>query len=246
MHIIHKVLQVAQAELTHALSLQVLSWFLNTKKKETHYHPYSSTKMAVKYKVCTLILLLGIAVAVSAGYSGSGVYNPNKKFGDFTPKQKAEKIRDEQSKAKEAGKKCAKEGGNNAAKMACMLREGKKSIASAGGRNLTDVEVLEKIKEGAMQQAAEAVKNCTRDATTKTAKRNCKTGTLAKSKCKEANGGKECSDVDLVQGVKNQVTKDLRDLMETCVSSKTTNTDKENCRKSKTKDFKNNNRVVMV
>ena len=33
MHIIHKVLQVAQAELTHALNLQVLSWILSTKKK---------------------------------------------------------------------------------------------------------------------------------------------------------------------------------------------------------------------
>ena len=194
-------------------------------------------------KICALLFLFGIAVAVAngvrGGRGGNNGYNPNQNFGDFTPKQKADKLKNEQKKAKEAGKKCAKEGGNNAAKMACMLREGKKSIASAGGRNLTDVEVLEKIKEGAMQQAAEAVKNCTRDATTRAAKRNCKTGTLAKSKCKEANGGKDCSDVDLIKGVKNQVTKDLRGLMETCVSSKTTSTDKENCRKSKTKDFKN-------
>ena len=181
-------------------------------KKDT-LSPLFIDKNGSEYKVCTLILLLGIAVAVSAGYPGPGGtkgYNPNQNFGDFTPKQKAEKLKNEQKKAKEAGKKCAKEGGNDAAKLACMLREGKKSIASAGGRNLTDVEVLEKIKEGAMQQAAEAVKNCTRDATTRAAKRNCKTGTLAKSKCKEANGGKDCSDVDLIKGVKNQVTKDLR------------------------------------
>lgn len=197
--------------------------------------------MQVKCKIYTL-LLLGIADAVSAtGGPPRPLNKPDmkNKFGDFTPGQKAQELDKEKKKAKEAGKQCAKAGGNDAAKIACLLREGKKTIASAGGRNLTDVEVLKKIKEAAMQQAAEAIKNCTRDATTIAAKISCRTGTLAQNKCKEANGGRECPKVDLIQGVKNQVTRDLRDSLQACVSNKTTSTAKENCRKGKTKDFKN-------
>merc|ERR1712072_610458 len=101
------------------------------------------------------------------------------------------------------------------------------------GENITDTEAEELLSQAGKDRAAAVVKNCTRDASNTNEKKSCFTGSAAKEACKEYNGGDDCSNTEIMEGIKDLTVKDVQDKVSSCTKTKTTKAEKENCRKNK-------------
>merc|ERR1712185_255313 len=101
-------------------------------------------------------------------------------------------------------------------------------------------EAEELLSQAGKDRAAAVVKNCTRDASNTNEKKSCFTGSAAKEACKEYNGGDDCSNTEIMEGIKDLTAKDVQDKVSSCTKTKTTKAEKENCRKKKKKKKKKN------
>merc|ERR1711918_88475 len=106
------------------------------------------------------------------------------------------------------------------------------------GENITDTEAEELLSQAGKDRAAAVVKNCTRDASNTNEKKSCFTGSAAKETCKEYNGGDDCSNTEIMEGIKDLTVKDVQDKVSSCTKTKTTKAEKENCRKNKQPELK--------
>merc|ERR1711916_228167 len=69
------------------------------------------------------------------------------------------------------------------------------------------------------------------------AKKDCFTSEAAKTACKNILGS-ECSNSDLIRGVKKQATKSIQGKLQACTEAASTPAQKAACRKNKLKDFR--------
>merc|ERR1712072_1047801 len=152
--------------------------------------------------------------------------------------EKMDVKKDMERKAGKAGKECFEDTSKNEAqKKKCSLDKTKEEMKKLKGENVTDTEAEEMLLQAGKDRAAAVIKNCTRDASTNE-KKSCFTGSAAKEACKEYNGGDDCSNTQIMEGIKDLTVKDVQDKVSSCTKSKTTRAEKENCRKNKQKELK--------
>merc|ERR1712139_639431 len=122
----------------------------------------------------------------------------------------------------------------------CSLDKTKEEMKKLKGENVTVTEAEEMLVQAGKDRAAAVIKNCTRGASNTNAKKSCFTDSLtaAKEACKEYNGGDDCSNTEIMEGIKDLTVKDVQDKVSSCTKSKTTKAEKENCRKNKQKELK--------
>ena len=153
--------------------------------------------------------------------------------------EKMDVKKDMERKAGKAGKECFEDTSKNEAqKKKCSLDKTKEETEKLKGENITDTEAEEMLLQAGKDRAAAVIKNCTRDANNPNAKKSCFTGSAAKEACKEYNGGDDCSNTQIMEGIKDLTVKDVQDKVSSCTKSKTTRAEKENCRKNKQKELK--------
>lgn len=155
--------------------------------------------------------------------------------------EKMDVKKDMEKKAGKAGKECFEDTSKNEAqKKKCSLDKTKEEMKKLKGENVTDTEAEEMLLQAGKDRAAAVIKNCTRDASNTNAKKSCFTDSLtaAKEACKEYNGGDDCSNTEIMEGIKDLTVKDVQDKVSSCTKTKTTKAEKENCRKNKQTELK--------
>ena len=136
--------------------------------------------------------------------------------------EKMDVKKDMEKKAGKAGKECFEDTSKNEAqKKKCSLDKTKEEMKKLKGENVTDTEAEEMLLQAGKDRAAAVIKNCTRDASNTNAKKSCFTDSLtaAKEACKEYNGGDDCSNTEIMEGIKDLTVKDVQDKVSSCTKN---------------------------
>merc|ERR1719326_2643193 len=89
------------------------------------------------------------------------------------------------------------------------------------------------LRKAGEKEGSDFLKQCAINATTETEKKACFSNPKAKELFANASGLRagDIKEIDMVKAGREQATKDVRDMMDACVSAAADDTEKKDCRK---------------